>query len=136
MKTYTNRSNAKRAAIASGIPESEVELTVHKVAGEKPQFGFKRKETGATAPAKAAGKAQPAPASAAPATPRDKRNGVCRPRAGGACAAVWAHLDKYPESKLAGVRAWAEKHDHNVNNAMIEFYRWRKFNAQEVRRAA
>lgn len=138
MKTYTNRSNAKRAAMAAGIPESEVELTVHKVAGEKPRFGFKRKETQPSAPAKAAGKAHRAPASTAPAKVRDERNGVCRPRAGGKCAAVWAWCDKHPDAKLADVRAWAEKANHNASNAMIEFYRWRRWSgaAKEVQKAA
>ncbi|MEZ5487361.1 MAG: hypothetical protein R3E75_06905 [Steroidobacteraceae bacterium] len=65
----------------------------------------------------------------APATERERRNGVARPRAGGLCASVWAWLDKHPDAKLADVRAAAEKNEWNVNNATCELYAWRKFNA-------
>lgn len=140
-KTYTNRSNAKRAAMAAGIPESEVELTVHKVAGEKPRFGFKRKEMQPSAPAKAATAAHRAPAAKATSTraagaQREQRAGIARPRAGGACDAVWCALDKHPQWKLADIRAWAERGGTSPNNAMIEFYRWRRFNGVSGVRAA
>lgn len=127
MTTYTKRTNAKRAAIAAGIPDDQVEITVHKKEGEV-RFGFKRK-IAPVAAAQAIQAAKPAAATKAPAPERERRNGVTRPRAGGACAAVWAWLDKHPDAKLADVRAWAEKNGQNVNNASIELYTWRKFNA-------
>lgn len=125
-KTYTKRTNAKRAAVAAGIPANEVELTVHKVAGEEPRFGFKRKEKQTQAPAGAATAAKRAPAGSAPAKVTAGSAQAQRPRAGGKCAAVWSWCDKHPDAKLADVRAWAEKHGHNVNNASQELYRWRK----------
>jgi len=126
-KTYTKRTNAKRGALAAGIPESEVELTVHKVSGEAPRFGFRHKQTQAVAPAKAAGKVQRAPAARVLAKPREQRNGVKRPTAGGLCAAVWEWLDAHPDTNLADVRDEASKRGWNVNNAAIELYQWRKF---------
>jgi hypothetical protein len=136
MKTYTKRTNAKRAAVAAGIPEAEVEISVHKVTGEAPRFGFKRKETQVQAPAKAATAVKRAPASAAPHKPRASAAGITRPRAGGKCDAVWRTLDAHPNWRLADARAWAEKGGHNVNNVVCEFYRWRKFSGVPANVAA
>lgn len=130
MTTYTKRTNAKRAAIAAGIPEDQVEITVHKKDGEV-RFGFKQKAT-AVAAAPAVQAAKPAAATKAPTAERERRNGVTRPRAGGACAAVWEALDQMhaagtvPTPKDA--KLWAESVGANQNNAAIEIYGWRKFN--------
>lgn len=128
MTTYTKRTNAKRAAIKNGIPESEVEITTHKSVGETPRFGFKRKETQAVTPAKAAGKARSATAARVAAAPREQRNGVKRPVAGGLCRAVWDWLDQHPNAKLGEVREVAIRKGWNQNNASIELYQWRRFN--------
>ena len=64
---------------------------------------------------------------------RPEQNGIKRPSAGGLCREVWDAMDAIREStgevpvskqvrELAGARNW------NDNNAMIEFYQWRKFN--------
>ena len=126
MTTYTKRTNAKRAAIAAGIPEDQVEITVHKKDGEV-RFGFKQKTAPVGEPA-ATPAAKPAAATKAPAAEREQRNGVKRPRVGGACAAVWAWLDQNPDSQLADVREVASRNRWNQNNATIEFYAWRRFN--------
>jgi hypothetical protein len=154
MTTYTKRTNAKRAGIKAGIPEDQVEITVHKEKGEV-RFGFKQKEAPAPAPAPtpvapavstpAAAEASAAPApvpattakpkkapNALPKSPREERNGVKRPTAGGQCAAVWEALDQMraagtvPTPKDA--KLWAESVGANANNACIELYQWRKFN--------
>lgn len=64
---------------------------------------------------------------------RPEQNGIKRPSAGGLCRAVWDEMDhlrekhgEVPNTKL--VREAAEAKNWNVNNAMIEFYQWRKFN--------
>ena len=114
--------------VAAGIPAEQVEITVHKKDGEV-RFGFKQKETHAQAPDKAVGKAQRVTAAKVAAAPREQRNGVKRPRPGGACAAVWQWLDQHPGAKLADVRETTGKKGWNQNNAAIEFYGWRKFNA-------
>lgn len=65
---------------------------------------------------------------------RPEQNGIKRPSAGGLCRAVWDAMDELREQNggnvptsdmvraLAGTKGW------NINNAMIEFYQWRKFN--------
>jgi len=47
-KTYTKRENAKRAAIAAGVPAELVEITVHKN-GDEVRFGWKAKDAAASA---------------------------------------------------------------------------------------
>lgn len=130
MTTYTKRTNAKRAAIKAGIPDDQVEITVHKKDGEV-RFGFKQKETQAAAPAKAAPAAKRAPAAKAPAEAREVRNGVTRPRAGGLCAAVWEALDAMHAGGVTitaqAVRDLATAKSWNQSNASIEMYQWRKF---------
>lgn len=84
--------------------------------------------------------AVPAPA-AAPAAPKaskarsEVRNGVRKPIKG-KCAEVWATLTAVQEASetdspitITEVRALAESHGWNLNNATIEFYAWRKFHA-------
>jgi hypothetical protein len=48
------------------------------------------------------------------------------------CAAVWSWLDDHKEAKLVDVRDWATKKGLNPNNAGIELYAWRKFNAPKA----
>jgi hypothetical protein len=63
---------------------------------------------------------------------REERNGVKRPSKGGVCREVWDFLDGMVTLKLAptakDVRENAGQKKWNPNNAMIEFYQWRKFN--------
>ncbi len=153
-KTYTKRENAKRAAIAAGVPAELVEITVHKDA-EGVRFGWKAKDAAASAaqgaantPAATATESKPvaAPAAAhvvttskpkqaaAPKVPRQERNGVKRPRAGGACAAVWDFCDHVARTEGASevtskvVKQAAADKGWNENNALIEMYGWRRFN--------
>lgn len=146
-KTYTKRENAKRAAIAAGVPAELVEITVHKDA-EGVRFGWKAKDAAASAaqgaantPAATATESEPvaAPAAAhvvttskpkqaaAPKVPREERNGVKRPRAGGACAAVWEYLDQHGNMQPKDLKPVAAEKGWNENNALIELYGWRKF---------
>lgn len=72
---------------------------------------------------------------------RPEQNGIKRPSAGGLCRAVWDACDDFrtqnggrmPESK--DVRAMAETRGWNKNNAMIEFYNWRRYNGVTGRSA-
>lgn len=66
---------------------------------------------------------------------RPTQNGVTRPSAGGKCRAVWDALDELLAELEEGehvtakmVKDLAADEGWNVNNASIEFYRWRKFN--------
>jgi hypothetical protein len=132
MTTFTNRSNAKRAAIKAGIAGEQIEITVHKEKG-KARFGFKAKEAApvVTTPAKPM-----RVLSAEAAAPREVRNGVKRPAGGGVCAAVWAWLDEHRDATSADVKAQAVKVGWNANNASIEFYGWKRFNGLNKPRVA
>lgn len=77
---------------------------------------------------RAAAKAE-APAKAA----AQESNGIKRPREGGKCRSVWdacdhmlAKMGATPAAK--NIKAWAADKGYNQNNALIELYRWRKFN--------
>lgn len=126
MTTYTSRSNAKRAAIKAGIAEDQIEITVHKEKGEV-RFGFAQKAAPVAAVEPVAA-APAAPATQAPKVERVERNGVKRPRAGGACDKVWSHLDAVGDMRTSDIKAWATAQGLNPGNAAIEIYQWRKFN--------
>jgi hypothetical protein len=67
---------------------------------------------------------------------REERNGIKRPSLGGVCRAVWDFCDAHREvvdAKL--IRTEAAHSGWNPNNAMIEFYQWRKFNGISGRKA-
>jgi hypothetical protein len=140
IKTYTNRSNARRAAIATGAPAELVQITVHKKEGEV-RFGWKTKEVQIAQPEVAVsvcsaikrpsvspgGTIEKRPQRALDAAPREERNGVKRPRAGGLCAQVWTWMDAQRVATIKDARAAAAEHGWNENNVASEFYAWRKF---------
>jgi len=143
-KTYTKRENAKRAAIAAGVPAELVQITVHKD-GDKVRFGWKAKEApangarkrvegAASTPAASATRTRPVAAPAA--AQRDERNGVKRPKAGGLCAQVWDWLDAHPTATIKEAKAAAPKYGWNENNVSCEFYAWRKYSGLSGRTAA
>lgn len=129
-KTYTNRTNARRAGVAAGVPAEQLEITVHKN-GDEVRFGWKAKK--APAPVTTTGKPKKAPA---PKVERVEQNGVKRPRSGGLCAAVWEYLDKHPKASAKDLREVAPSKGWNANNVACEFYAWRKFNGITGRTAA
>jgi hypothetical protein len=59
---------------------------------------------------------------------REERNGVKRPSIGGVCRAVWDFCDSLGTPTAKQIREAAPSKGWNPNNAMIEFYQWRKFN--------
>ncbi|EPG5770632.1 hypothetical protein [Pseudomonas aeruginosa] len=124
-KTYTNRTNARRAGVAAGVPAELVQITVHKK-GDEVRFGWKQKEAPAPAAEPVVTTSKPKK-EAAPKVEREERNGVKRPRAGGLCAAVWAWLDAHPGATVKDVREVSPEHGWNLSNSQIEFYQWRKF---------
>jgi len=129
-KTYTKRENAKRAAIAAGVPAELVQITVHKSA-DGTRFGWKQKE----APAPAAEAAPAAPVvttgkpkkEAAPKVQRVEQNGVKRPGPG-KCLEVWEYLDQHGNMTPKDLKPVAAEKGWNENNALIEMYGWRRFN--------
>lgn len=65
---------------------------------------------------------------------RPEQNGIKRPSAGGLCRQVWDAMDALREQASGTiptsqqVRTLAAEKGWNLNNTMIEFYQWRKFN--------
>lgn len=65
---------------------------------------------------------------------RPEQNGIKRPSAGGLCRQVWDAMDALREQQAGSiptsqqVRQLATDKGWNLNNTMIEFYQWRKFN--------
>ena len=141
-KTFTRRENARRAAIAAGIPKDQIKITVHKTRDDV-RFGFAATDPTRAAPVAVNTNAAVTKAKRAagnhserkPASQREERNGVKRPAAGGLCAAVWEYLDANPTSTAKQVRAAAEANGWNTNNAMCELYVWRKFQGISGRQA-
>lgn len=75
----------------------------------------------------------PAQATAAPSAPaRRTQNGVLEPPAKGACRTVWNTLDKKGarahKLTIQDVRELAVRKGWSVNNTVIEYYRWKRFN--------
>jgi hypothetical protein len=101
-KTYTTKSNLRRALKKAGVEINE-DFIVKQADG---RFSYEVPEM----------------------TPQTSVKEIKRPKAGGLCAAVWAHLDKKGNITLQEMKATAEKKGWNVNNATIELYQWRKFN--------
>ncbi len=125
-KTYTKRTNARRAGVAAGVPAELVEITVHKN-GDEVRFGWKAMEAPAPAADAVVTTGKPKKA-AAPKVERVEQNEVKRPKDGGLCAAVWAWLDANPDATIKDAKAAANDHGWNENNVACEFYAWRKFN--------
>ena len=129
-KTYTKRENAKRAALAAGVPDELVEITVHKSA-EGVRFGWKAMEVPAPAdegaPTDAVVTTSKPKKAAAPKVERVEQNGVKRPGPG-KCLEVWEYLDQHGNMKPKDLQPVAEARGWNINNASIELYQWRKFN--------
>jgi hypothetical protein len=123
IKTYANRSNARRAAVAAGNLAEQVEITVHK-SPQGTRFGW---AANVEANRSTVGAANALPAKRS-RVQRVEQNGVKRPAAGGICADVWGWLDANPEATVKALRETALAKRWNSNNATCEFYAWRKFN--------
>lgn len=128
--------NAKSTTVAAKSTEAKAPR-VRKPAAPKPEV---------------AAPVAPAPVVAAPVEPakpvdtskrtiekdRPEQNGVKQPSAGGMCRAVWDFCTSASATTLvtaAQVKEAAAANGWNPNNAMIEYYQWRKFNGIRGRQA-
>lgn len=145
-KFFTNMSNARRALkkVFNCSTETANALIHMEALEDGGRYWFSEAAVNKAAnPSIAADKAATVavPAPAAPAAPKaskarsEVRNGVRKPIKG-KCAEVWATLTAVQEVSetdspitITEVRALAESHGWNLNNATIEFYAWRKFHA-------
>lgn len=133
-KTYTRRENAKRAAIAAGVPGEQVEITVHK-SGDRVRFGWTKRAADlgpqgarvSTTSTQGAATTKKRPTAPPNAPGSEKPNVVRRPRAGGLCAAVWLYLDNHSDTTAKDIQEVADAKGWNHSNALQEMYRWRRF---------
>lgn len=134
MTTYTRRENARRAGVDAGVPAERIKITVHKNNGDV-RFGWREKEpdssdTGWLQRRPVAGATTTAAATETSTTrERSESSTPKRPKAGGKCAAVWEYLDANSAITVRELREVATVQGWNVNNAVCEFYAWRKFTA-------
>lgn len=133
VRTYTKRTNARRAGVQAGIPAERLVITVHK--GDEVRFGFLDSKAARecvqgfappTVPMPATPSAETERSSTARAQP-EVRNGVRRPAPGGVCRAVWDWLDANPMVSPKDAKVAAADHGWNKNNVSAEYYAWRKF---------
>ena len=140
-KFFTNMSNARRALkeifnCSTEVANSLIHMEALEDGG---RYWFSEAAVNHAAnPSIAADKIATVAVPAAPEAPKaskarsEVRNGVRKPIKG-KCAEVWATLtamqELHPHAaiNIADVRALAETHGWNLNNATIEFYGWRKF---------
>lgn len=138
-RTYTKRTNARRAGVQAGIPAEHVVITVHKD-GDDVRFGFLDGKAGCECVQGAAPPTVPMPATPSAEMERQStaraqlevRNGVRRPAPGGVCRAVWDWLDANPTVTPKEARVAAADHGWNKNNVSAEYYAWRKFRQVNV----
>lgn len=147
MKTFANKSNAKRSAINT-IRKEEALNGVAVDAGEaatilkdnytlngSKQEGFWYTLNTTKEPiiiASVEVEEEPVKTGLKIQKDREEKNGIKRPSEGGKCAAIWEACDVHytetgiiPMPKVA--KEWAAEKGWNVNNTVIELYQWRKF---------
>lgn len=125
-KLYTNRSNARRAGVAAGLPSPLVGITVHK-SPQGLRFGWAAQVAPSAPMTVSLMTTEKAIFKPVPKA-RVEQNGVKRPASGGLCADVWTWLDAHPGATIKELRGVAPDYGWNINNAACEFYTWRKFN--------
>lgn len=120
--TYSNRSNARRAALQAGLDRDKVEITVHKL-GDEIRFGWREYIAIAENVMTTVGVLN-----VSLPTKRSEINGVKRPLSGGVCAAIWEWLDKNPHATLSDIKKIGLAVGWNKNTVTRQFYERRHFN--------
>lgn len=105
--TYSNRSNARRAAMKLGLERGQIQITVHKFS-DGVRFGFiehkVEPETKVTTFVSDAVQAIPS----------------------GVCASIRAWLDQNPWASLMELKEVAKTTKWNMTTVCCQYYRWRK----------
>lgn len=117
-ETDSGEEDEPEAPVASGNMFGAIAATLEVVAVTKPEPAAR---TGATRSNYTIEKDRP------------EQNGIKRPSAGGLCRAVWDAMDAIRVASglvptTQQVRDTATANGWNTNNAMIEFYQWRRYN--------
>ena len=121
--TYSNRSNARRAALQAGLDRDRVDITVHKLDGEV-RFGWKEQAAVAGGTITTVSEFDTLVAG----NPI-YNNGIKRPKTGGVCAAIWDWLDRNWQAELRYIKNVGVKAGWNINTLTRQYYEHRKFNS-------
>lgn len=120
--TYTKRTNARRAALRTGLTSDRIEITVHKLHGEV-RFGWRQIDL----PVITTGiKRLPFSTDV-----REIGCGRKRPGSGTKCFVIWDWLDKNPNATLSDARLAADKFGWNINTVTRQFYLQRRHGVSE-----
>lgn len=115
--TYTKRTNARRAAVRTGLALDQIEITVHKLPGEI-RFGWRQIEQ----PAVTTENDRLSLAAAA----QGVRAAGRRPSAGTICSLIWDWLDEHPAATLGDTKVAGNKFGWNINTVTRQFYLQRR----------
>lgn len=116
--TYSNRSNARRAAVQAGLDRDRVEITVHKLS-DGVRFGFTEKIEFAGKPINTMCVSYSGNLAMS--------NGIRRPRSGGVCSAIWEWIDRNRQATFSDIKVVGLKMGWNRNTVLRQFYECRKF---------
>lgn len=120
--TYSNRSNARRAALQAGLDRDRVEITVHK-SGDEVRFGWREQVELVREVMSALGGLD-----VSFSAKFIEKNGIKRPRSGGVCAAIWEWLDLNSNATMSDIKIVGIEMGWNVNTLSRQYYEYRKFN--------
>lgn len=105
--TYSNRSNARRAAMRLGIERGQIQITVHKFSGGV-RFGFIGHEG--------------VPGTRVTTFIADE----IKEMPSGVCSSIRAWLNQNPRSSLRELKEVAKAANWNMTTVCCQYYRWRK----------
>ena len=124
MKTYASKSGAKKAAKRQGLNVEDLTF-LQDLQGEDPNRWYWKEPVKEAAPVVEPGKGIKIEKD------RPEQNGITKPSIGGKCRAIWDACDLMWANNdvptVKSVRDLAAEKGWNVNNAVIEYYQWRKF---------
>lgn len=115
--TYTKRSNARRAALRTGLRADQIAITVHKLSGEV-RFGWCQIEL-------------PAITTEIDCLPScmaldSVGAGGKRPSPGTKCSLIWDWLAEHPAATLGEAKVAGNKFGWNINTLTRQFYLQRR----------
>ncbi|WP_157275053.1 hypothetical protein [Dechloromonas agitata] len=115
--TYSNRSNARRAALQAGIERDRVEITVHKLP-EGVRFGFVERVPFSNKPMNTV--------NASHVKNRIDEDAIRHPSSGGVCSAIWEWVTKNPQATFGDIKNVGLEMGWNKNTVARQFYECRK----------
>jgi hypothetical protein len=115
--TYSNRSNARRAALQSGLERDRVEITVHKFP-QGVRFGFVERIPSSSKPMHTVNTLR--------IEHQIDKDAIRRPSSGGVCSAIWEWVTKNPQATFGDIKNVGLEMGWNKNTVARQFYECRK----------